>query len=176
MIQKVEISTGQKDFILKQNEDHFRDFKSKLISPGKLTKTISAFANSVGGELFIGIEDDKQWNGFSDQEEANAHVQVFDDLFPLGVDVQYNFLYCDGEQGLVFQAIISKTKDIIYASDSKPYVRRSAQNLKIDTEEKLRRLQLDKGIYSFEDNTVNVPVENITDSLSMKLFRLSVYG
>jgi ATP-dependent DNA helicase RecG len=174
MIQRVEITNSQRDFILKQNENHFLDFKSKRISPGKLTKSISAFSNSVGGELYIGIEDDKKWSGFADEEDANAHVQVFDSLFPLGTDFEYNFLSCKSEYGLVLKVAITKTKDIVSANDGKVYIRRSSQNLPIDNDEKLKRLQLDKGISSYEDNTVNIPIEVVTDSLSIFGFMCDV--
>lgn len=44
-------------------ETHFLDRKSRRIAPAKLTRTISAFANSDGGEIYVGIEDDGTWDG-----------------------------------------------------------------------------------------------------------------
>ena len=38
-------------------ESHFLDFKSKDVSPLKLTRTLSAFANAEGGEVYIGISE-----------------------------------------------------------------------------------------------------------------------
>ena len=37
-------------------ENHFNDFKSKDIEGKKLSRTISAFANASGGDIYIGIE------------------------------------------------------------------------------------------------------------------------
>ena|SRR5438552_3774951 len=71
----VQISKAEADEFLKLPENHFRERKSKEIKPAKLTKSASAFANSSGGELYIGIEERsdgsvklRNWNGFADQE------------------------------------------------------------------------------------------------------------
>ena len=50
-------------------ENHFNDFKAKEISGKKLSKTVSAFANASGGEIYIGIREEadtkiKHWEGF----------------------------------------------------------------------------------------------------------------
>lgn len=41
--------------LLAREEGHFLDFKSKAIAAAKMTKTLSAFANADGGELFLGV-------------------------------------------------------------------------------------------------------------------------
>ena len=177
MIQTTEITEAQKNYILNIDEDHFRDLKSVDIKPSKLTKSISAFANTVGGELYIGIDENnvagikkRDWRGFPDIEAANAHLQIFEELFPLGTDFSYNFLEIYGSDGFVLQVSILKTKQIIKASDSIPYIRRGAQCLPVNTDEKLIRLQLDKGVASFEDNTMNIPVDFVADSLVIYKF------
>lgn len=76
-----EISPDQKARILDLDESHFLDLKSIDIRPGKLTEVISAFANSAGGELYIGIEETvggRVWRGFENQEAANGHLQIVD--------------------------------------------------------------------------------------------------
>ena len=65
-----EILQSEVEAIIGLEEGHFADLKSKDISPSKITRTISAFANADGGEIFIGIEDEpRQWRGFSNFEE-----------------------------------------------------------------------------------------------------------
>ena len=43
--------------LLSTAETHFIELKSIEIAPAKLTKPISAFANTGGGEIFVGIEE-----------------------------------------------------------------------------------------------------------------------
>lgn len=138
-----EITDKQRDTILNLSEGHFADLKAKEIQPAKLSKTISSFANTDGGELYIGIAevdkstDKREWRGFDKVESANGHLQIFEELFPLGEDFNYTFLSHPNEFGLVLHVTINKTKSIIKASDETPYVRRGAQKLPIDTVEKL---------------------------------------
>lgn len=181
MVETKDITENQRNIILDIEEDHFRDLKSIDIKPAKLTKTISAFANTVGGEIYVGIDETevagvkhRQWRGFADVESANGHLQIFEQLFPLGTDFNYTFLRIAGETGLVLQVSILKTKQIVKASDGIPYIRRGAQSLPVDDEEKLKRLQLDKGVSSFETNTLNVPIEFVSDSLVIYEFMIEV--
>lgn len=180
-IDTVTITDEQRSAILASEEGHFLDLKSIDIRPAKLTKTLSAFANAAGGELYIGIDEKsvgeqriREWRGFPLLEAANAHVQVFEELFPLGQYFLYTFLGCDGCSGLVLKAEVLKTRDIKNASDGTPYIRRGAQNLPVRTLEGLRRLQLDKGIISFEGETVDIDLDYVSDSLVLIEFILDV--
>src|SRR5436305_10018997 len=95
-----DVSTQQRDLILALPEGHFHDLKSKDIAPGKLTKTISGFANAAGGELYVGVDERlgpggakiRSWRGFVDPEEANGHLQAFEQVSPLGTYVRPTFL------------------------------------------------------------------------------------
>jgi ATP-dependent DNA helicase RecG len=74
MIQSIRISDNEVSKLLSVEENHFCDLKAIEVSPGKLTKALAAFANSEGGELFIGIDDSpRKWRGFDNIEAANAH-------------------------------------------------------------------------------------------------------
>jgi ATP-dependent DNA helicase RecG len=95
-----QISDAQAQKIALVGEGEFADAKAIEIEPSKLTRTISAFANNDGGDLYVGIEEigppkRRNWRGFADIEAANAHLQVFEQLFPLGTDFQYEFLRCE---------------------------------------------------------------------------------
>lgn len=180
-IEITKISPEQKEQILNVSEGHFEEIKSIEIAPAKLSRTLSAFANSAGGELYIGIDElnkrfkkIRKWRGFIDPEAANAHIQVFEELFPLGGDFSYTFLSCIDSEGLVLKAEIHKTSDIKKATDGIPYLRRSAQNLPVDTPEKQRRLELDKGIVSFENEVVSIDPRLIENSAELLKFLLEV--
>ncbi len=73
------------------------DFKAIEVAPAKLTRSLSAFANAEGGELFVGIDEIKiskkrLWRGFTRVEDANGFLQAFEQLFPLGNEYSYIFL------------------------------------------------------------------------------------
>lgn len=175
------ITGDQRYKVLSIDEGHFHDLKSRRIKPSRLTRPISAFANASGGELYIGVEEEeidghkiRHWRGFPDPEAANAHLQVFEQLFPLGRYFSYMFLECNGEPGLVLQVGINKTRDITKASDGIPYLRRGAQNLPVKTPEALQRLKFDKGITSFETELLEVAPALITNSEIIIKFILEV--
>ena len=54
---EVEIRESQADLVTRMEEGQFSDLKSTAIAPAKLSHTISAFANTDGGELYIGISE-----------------------------------------------------------------------------------------------------------------------
>ena len=178
MISIERVSDKQEREILRRQEGHFIDFKAKEIRPRKLTRALSAFANADGGELFVGIEekeDGLHWNGFSSQEAANGHIQAIEEFFPLGQGVACNFLTLDKKHdNLVLQVLVHKARDVKKASNGTPYLRRGAQNIPITTPEALRRLELDKGLATFETHTVSCPIDEITNSIVIIDFILGV--
>lgn len=53
-----EITDDHANGIINYQEGHFGDVKSIAIQPKKMSQSISAFANTDAGELFIGIDED----------------------------------------------------------------------------------------------------------------------
>lgn len=175
MIDVYKIKEEEAEKVISTEEGHFSDVKSIDIKPASLTKTISAFSNAEGGELYVGIEDDpREWRGFENQESANGHIQAFEELFPLGTGYNYTFLSCDGLNGLILKVEILKNQSIKNASNGDVYIRRGAQNLKITDEESLQRLSRNKGLSSFETETVNVEKEIVENSVKIIEFMLEV--
>lgn len=174
-----EITEQQKAAILAKKEGHFFDGKSIEVKPGKLSESVAAFANADGGELFIGLDEDRElsafsWRGFANEEAANAHLSVFDILFPLGQDFLYTFLSMPDANGLILHVEVRKTREIKRATDGRPYVRRGAQSNRIVTEEALRQLEYTKGLSSFETEAVNVNKSVIIDSTEIYEFMIEV--
>lgn len=162
-------------------ENHFNDFKAKDIEGKKASRTVSAFANASGGDIYIGIREEndtklKHWEGFKTIEEANGFIQMLCEL--LVVTNNYNVLFLKHPQlgTYVLQATIFKTQAIVYCTDKKvPYVRKGAQNLPYDTPEKIRRLELDKGITSFENEIVaESDISDVNESDIWKSFQKNI--
>jgi ATP-dependent DNA helicase RecG len=140
---------------------------------------VSAFANTAGGELFIGIDEkghkkERGWRGFTDMEAANDHISVIEKMSPLGNHYRADFMTCKDELGAILHLTIFKSKDILNASNGVPYVRRGAQKQAVKGDDALKRLRLDKGIVSFEDETVDVDPKSITNSKTVIGFMLHV--
>jgi ATP-dependent DNA helicase RecG len=175
-----QITDKQLQEVLAYTEGHFLDLKAKEIKPSKLTKSISAFANADGGELYVGIAENvtlpfpHKWDGFAKPEDANAHLQVFESLFPLGGDYLYSFLSHPGKTGVILQATVRKTKAIVKAHDGMAYIRRGAQCLPVNTPEQYALLERNKGITSFENEPVSVGLEKVCNSTTAIKFILEV--
>ncbi|MCG6170167.1 ATP-binding protein [Leptospira sanjuanensis] len=181
MNQTKTINKSELKKILSYKEGDYLDVKSKEISPGKLTCTVSAFANNCGGEIYIGIHEkvgekgrERVWLGFDNIELTNAIIQNLEDLMPLGGFYEKTYIECEGENGLVLFLYIKKTKDILKASNGKVYQRRGAQNLPVEGAGALQRLQYEKGIISFEDNTINCDLKLISDSYTVTEFIIEI--
>lgn len=160
-------------------ESHFADVKAMEISPAKLSKSLSGFANADGGELYIGIDEDKQsgtrkWRGFCNFEAANGHIQLFEQLFPLGPECSMTFLKANKKNGLVLKIEVQKSSAIKLASDGVPYLRRGAQNLPVKSADALERLKRNKGLVSFENEICPVDHDAISNSEQIIEFMLEV--
>ncbi len=175
MTLEIELLTReQRDALLAQPEGHFLDYKSAAITPAKVTRSVSAFANADGGELFIGIEDAKsrnpdRWQGFPSQEDANAHLATLIDCFPIGEEFSYSFLSAEGGTGFVLRVEIFKNKKVWADSAGDHYGRRGAQNLRLDREA-LRQIEYSKGLVSFEDEKTDVGFDYLSDSEVLNKF------
>lgn len=175
----IEISTSEVEKILELNEGHFLDFKAKEIAPIKLSKSLSAFANADGGELYIGISEEKSsnrryWRGFTKPEDANGHIQLLEQFFPFATEHIYTFLKNSKSNDFVLKIEIHKSRQVREAADKNYYLRRSAQNLPITDDETFNRIKRNKGITSFETEPIAAPKELITNSSAIITFMLEV--
>ncbi|MDF4024146.1 ATP-binding protein [Luteibacter sp. PPL201] len=162
-------------------ESHFVDLKAVAIAPSKLSRTLSAFANTSGGEIYLGLDEEdtlegtvRKWNGFADQEAANAFFQVMEANPNLAGTYRAEFLSAPKQTGVVLHLTIFKSREIVFATDNRAYVRRSAQSLPVSDEQALERLRYDKGIKSYEDELLDVPVDEIANSSTVIDFMLGV--
>ncbi|HEY0186860.1 MAG TPA: ATP-binding protein [Cellulomonas sp.] len=176
----IDVDQAAVDVVLGLQESYTADLKAIDVSPSKLTRSMSAFCNSDGGELYVGVDEIKaegvrEWRGFGSVEEANGHIQAFEDFFPLGQDVQYEFLKQTNapERGLVLKVTLRRTPDVRSSSDGKVYLRRGAQNLPLDAEG-AKRLEYQKGTRSFETHPVDVPLDVVTNSETIIGFMLDI--
>lgn len=175
------ISNEQVSTLLRTEEGHFVDVKAIEVAPASITKAVSAFANTSGGELFIGIDEqvgatgkERKWRGFGDEEHANGLIQAIEAMSPLGTHYTAEFLRNDNQPGVMVHVTVFKTPSILAASDGTIYVRRGAQRLPVKGEEALGRLKYDKGLRTFEDEATDLPAKTLSNSLPILDFLLKV--
>lgn len=171
----IEITKQEADHLLGRAEDHYLDFKSKDIKPASLEKLVSAFGNSSGGEIIIGVDESASkgafsWSGFGRPEEANQHVEVLLGPFPESDVFQYDILTSSGREGVLLRVTVGKTRTMCATSSGAIYTRGVASVERVETDEQMRVLALQKGITSHEDATTRAPIEMITDSLQVTEF------
>ncbi len=120
--------------ISNRDEDHFYERKSIAVSGRKIQKAVTAFANADGGELIVGVADNKErpepeerWVGAANIEQLNAALQNVQEVKP-SVDVRYEFLKCSERAGYVLRIQIEKSSDVHQTADGTVYQRHGAQS------------------------------------------------
>lgn len=79
-LSSVDIQTviAEQDF----DESFYFEFKDDKVSTKKLVEEVSAFANTFGGYIFLGISDDKQIEGCTIWNEQRIHTTFHDSITP----------------------------------------------------------------------------------------------
>ncbi|MDQ0423894.1 ATP-binding protein [Cellulomonas iranensis] len=176
MLEIIDVPSEDVAALTLKQEGHFLDFKDKRISPGKLTRSLAAFCNSDGGDLYVGIAEESgkfTWSGFADPEDANGHIQAFEAVSPFGEDLTGEFLRTPGLDGLVLHVNARKSRFVRSDSESRVYKRVGAQNLPVSSEESILALRRQKGLESFEEETVAVALSEVTNSLPILEYLVS---
>lgn len=159
-------------------EDHFNDMKSARIAPAKLQETFVAFANSDGGDLYVGIEDQKvngeRIIGFEEAEKANAIIAtLLEETNPAVENVFVEFLDIPAK-GLVLHFGIPKSPKVHYTASGDCYVRVNAATKKIKGD-RITQLAYSKGAEIYERKTVDdVEVEDMVESPTLKDYMVRV--
>ena len=64
------------------NENCFFEYKIDKVEPAKLVKEISAFANTYGGYIFLGVDDNKNIVGCTAWDEQRIHITIHNGITP----------------------------------------------------------------------------------------------
>ena len=168
----VKLTLDEEKKILDLHEDHFNDVKGKLIMPAKLQEVFVAFANSDGGDIYVGIEDPayvgERINGFVNQEEANAMIEtLLEQTAPAVENVLVEFLEANGK-GLILHFNIPKSSKVHYTAAGDCYIRVNAAKRKIKGE-RITQLAYAKGAEPYEKKALdNVDIEDIINGKPLK--------
>ena len=72
-----------KSAILDNDESFFFEYKEDDVQPKKIVEEISAFANTYGGYIFIGVADNKDITGCTEWNEQRIHITIHDSISPI---------------------------------------------------------------------------------------------
>lgn len=153
------------------DESHFFDRKSAQVGGAKVQKALVAFANSDGGELLIGVLDEKEasviadrWKGAPTIESYNQLIQAIHEVQP-PLPVTFTFLKSSLSASYVLKVVTEKSQHVHKTADGKIYERKGAQCLPIVDPQRITQLSFAKGAQSFEDYLVqDALAEDIVES------------
>lgn len=168
------ISAKEAAALLAMNEDHYVDFKSREVKPASLEKWVSAFGNSSGGEIIVGVDELERgtfaWRGFDRIEDINDHVATLLGPYPESDTFRYETLKTEGRTGYLLRIGVAKTRAICYTSNGAAYVRGAASVKQVTDEASFEILRRQKGISSYEDATTRATINMVADSLQVTEF------
>ncbi len=130
-------------FILEKGEDYKTEFKEK--ADRNLDREIVAFANSSGGQIYIGITDKSKAKGINITNKLKSQIQ----------DIAKN---CDPKVDISFQEVKQEKILIIEIKESKSkphrcssgfYIRSGASSQKLNTKE-IRNFMEEEGVLRFD--------------------------
>lgn len=172
-----EVSTADALTLSSQPEDHFYDRKAAQIKGAKLQKIVCAFANADGGDVYVGIADDKdeadplkRWMGPPSMEEYNQLIQATLEIRP-SPPISMEFLRSHLSPSYILHIQVDKSQSVHQTSDGTVYERKGAQSLPIKDAERITALGFAKGASSYEDMQVDTAdAEDVVDSNEIKHF------
>ena len=172
-----EVSTADALTLSTDPEGHFYDRKAAQIKGAKLQKIVCAFANADGGDVYIGIADDKdepdptkRWNGAPNMEEFNQLIQSLMELSP-SPPMTMEFLKSSLSSNYVLHIQVDKSQSVHQTTDGTVYERKGAQSLPIREAERITALGFAKGASSYEDMQVDsADAEDVVDADEIKIF------
>lgn len=126
------------DTILTRPEGKTLEFKRDLSSPKPMLKTLVAFANTAGGRLVIGVDDDKQVVGVEDplEEEERLCNLIADSIAPRLVP-NIEMITVEGKTLLIAEVFLSGSRPHFLRAEGPEvgvYVRLGSTNRQADRE------------------------------------------
>lgn len=154
------IATNDVHLFSTLKENQYFDRKSARKDDKEIAKHISAFANSAGGKLVIGIEDDGEVTGFKrdgarDIENFERAVLTTCAPTPIVRKDRIHVVNSSGEDDLILVLDIeaSTSHSIARSSDDEVFLRQNDRSVRLNREQVLA-LEYDKGQRVFEDELV----------------------
>ena len=118
--------------LIREGEHQQQDFKYRVSDALKLAKSVSAFANTDGGRLLIGVRDDGNMSGVRDEEEIYMMHQAAYRYCRPEASIKFDTYHVDGRTIVIATVPPSEHRPICVVSDNeKPraYIRIADENI-----------------------------------------------
>ena len=154
------IATNDVHLFSTLKENQYFDRKSARKDDKEIAEHISAFANSAGGKLVIGIEDDGEVTGF--KRDGARDIENFERAAlttctptPIVRKDRIHVVNSSGENDLILVLDIeaSTRHSVARSSDDEVFLRQNDRSVRLNREQVLA-LEYDKGQRVFEDELV----------------------
>ena len=137
--------------LLEQGENTHIEFKSASARPESIAREIVAFANTFGGTVLLGVEDDGTLSGIdADKEEWLANISRNNIIPTLQLNVQH--IQLEGKTLCV--VTVPKGQDRPYQTQDGKYWIRAGSTNRMATKEELSRLFQQAGLVHFDISPV----------------------
>jgi ATP-dependent DNA helicase RecG len=158
--------------ILRRGGNSFVEFKDERVAPESLAKEMAAFANTEGGDIFLGVSDDGTISGISraDIEEWVFNVarnNVKPGLLPLFETEIF-------ENKKVARILVKKDLGGPFAAGGRYYIRAGSTSREC-TKEELARLFQRSRLVHFEETPLYLANENHLDRAKIQEYFKNVY-
>jgi len=136
--------------LLQQRESEMLDFKQALPGSSDLAVLISAFYNTRGGTIVIGVDDQRQPVGVERLQSVEAGVvNIIRDRLDLDVLPTIEIATYQGKEFVAVTCPRGARRPYLVRGDVRPYVRVGSTNRQATVEE-IRRLYLEGGEVRYE--------------------------
>jgi predicted HTH transcriptional regulator len=118
--------------LIREGEHQQQDFKYRVADACKLAKSVSAFANTNGGRLLIGVRDDGHLSGVRSEEEIYMMHQAAYKYCKPEASIKFDTYHADGRT-IVIATVPPSDKRPICAQDEegkmRAYIRIADENI-----------------------------------------------
>ena len=118
--------------LIREGEHQQQDFKYRVSDACKLAKSVSAFANTYGGRLLIGVRDDGHLSGVRSEEEIFMMHQAAYKFCKPEPSIKFDTFHVDGRT-IVIATVPPSDKRPVCAQDDegrmRAYIRIADENI-----------------------------------------------
>lgn len=129
---KIETSTQYIKRLISEGEHCHQDFKFEISDARKIARSISAFANTEGGRLLVGVKDNGKIAGIRSEEEIYMIEAAANMYCQPNIELQTQTHHVEGKTVLEIRIDEASTKPV-YALDEnntpKAYIRIKDENI-----------------------------------------------